>query len=148
MLPRERQAKKGFFANRRVLTVISIVILILIALPLSKNYKQRKMVEKEIKEIQEEISKVEGKNGDLKKMLSYLESDQFLEEQARLNFGLKKEGEEVAVIKGDFEVKKIEPTKPNDVLFNIPGLKDFSGKKDNNFKRWYDYFFSKEKAGS
>lgn len=132
--------------NARVMTIASIIILILIALPLSKNYKQRKMVEQEIKEIQDDIKKIEGKNGDLKKMLSYLESDQFLEEQARLNFGLKKEGEGVAVIKSGPEIKKTGPTKPDDVLFNIPGLRDFSGKGDSNLSKWYNHFFKKKKS--
>lgn len=148
MLPREKKHKKSIFANPRIAAVTSIIILILIALPLSKNYKQRKIVEKEIKELQDDIKKIEGKNGDLKKMLSYLESEQFLEEQARLNFGLKKEGEEVAVVKNDAEIKKTGPTKPDDVLFNIPGLKDFPGKRDGNLSKWYDYFFSKKNSES
>lgn len=126
------------------MAAFSVIILILVAVPLSKNYKQRKTVENEIREIEDDIKKIEGKNSDLKKMLDYLESDQFLEEQARLNFGLKKDGEEVAVIKNNPEAKKGEPTRSDDVLFNIPGLKDFSDKKNNNPGRWYYYFFGKK----
>lgn len=74
-----------------------------------------------------EIERLEGGNSELKKLLSYLNSDQFAEAQARLNFGLKKPGEEVVVVKS------------NDSLQGIIGSID-GEEKISNPSKWLKYF--------
>jgi hypothetical protein len=62
-------------------------------------------------------------------MLDYLESDESLEAQARLNLGLKKPGEEVVVIKREEEDQET--------------LNNINNKKEDlsNSKLWFRYFF-------
>ncbi|MGE5425720.1 MAG: FtsB family cell division protein [Bacillota bacterium] len=87
-----------WMSDKRMFIIIALVFLLFILIPLAKNYSRKRLVEKEIQGIQAEIADFEAKNKDLREMIDYLQSDQSLEEQARLNMGLKRPGETVAVI--------------------------------------------------
>lgn len=141
MYPKKRKNlfAKIFF-NQKFLSLLGIIIFILVSMPVVKNIKQRQGVDREILELKEEIESVEGKNKDLQKLISYLDSEQFTEEQARLNFGLKKEGEQVVVI----ETGEKNNNTNNKTVFNIPGLdKAKPPKKITNPQKWFKYFFDK-----
>ena len=85
-------------------------------------------MEKEIADVQQEINDFENNNQELKDMIAYLESDQSLEEQARLNLNLKKPGEQVLIIE-DSDLKKNE------------AQSNSQEKLVNNFVKWWRYFF-------
>lgn len=118
-----------FFSSQRVLAIIGLVFLLLIIFPLAKIYTQKHLVEQEINDVKKEIDNFESTNQDLKEMISYLESDQSLEEQARINLNLKRPGEKVIVI----ETPKISTTS-DDVNKNTIS--------ESNFTKWWDYFFN------
>ncbi|MFA6514307.1 MAG: septum formation initiator family protein [Patescibacteria group bacterium] len=117
-------------SNQRFLAIIGLVLLFVIVLPLAKTYSQRRLVEKEITDVQKEIAQFEKDNQELKEMLNYLKSDQSLEAQARINLNLKKPGETVVVI------EKGEDEKKQDELQKEQATK-------SNLKKWFDYFFSR-----
>ncbi|HQO10989.1 MAG TPA: septum formation initiator family protein [bacterium] len=123
---RETNFLYRFLVNPRTFAIIALVFLLLIFLPLAKNYSRKRLVEQEIAGIQKEIDDFEAKNRDLKEMIDYLQSDQSLEEQARLNMGLKRPGEIVAVIQEDTAVDAI----------SSPVLVDDSP----NWQKWWRYF--------
>ncbi|HMB65414.1 MAG TPA: septum formation initiator family protein, partial [Patescibacteria group bacterium] len=96
--------KKGnplfrFFFNPKFLALVAIVALVWLSFPLREKLQGKKEIDKEIQNLKQEISELENKNQDLEELTKYLQSDQFVEEQARMNLGLKKKGEEVVVIK-------------------------------------------------
>ena len=126
----QRRSESGFFAswlvNQKVFAIIALIFLLLILVPLAKSYSRKRIVEKEIADIQQEIADFEAKNRELKEMVDYLQSDQSLEEQARLNMGMKKPGETVAVIQGDsFGTVMTEVERPAP----LP-----------NWRKWWQYF--------
>ena len=124
---RPKSASAAFFANPKIFVIIALLFLLLILFPLAKNYSRKALIEKEIEEINQEILAFEKQNYELQEMISYLQSDQSLEEQARLNMGMRKPGESVAVVQGDFShLAAPEPVRP------IPMP---------NWKKWYKYFF-------
>lgn len=124
---RPKSASAAFFANPKVFVIIALLFLLLILFPLAKNYSRKALIEKEIEEINQEIIAFENQNYELQEMISYLQSDQFLEEQARLNMGMRKPGESVAVVQGDFShLAAPEPVRPTPMP---------------NWKKWYKYFF-------
>jgi cell division protein FtsB len=96
------EEQPGFFyrliSSQRFLAVIGLVFLVAIIFPLARTYSQRLVVEKEINDVQKQISESEKKNEELRQLIGYLQSQQSLEEQARLNLNLKKPGEKVIVI--------------------------------------------------
>ena len=116
------------FSSQRFLAIIGLILLFVIFLPLAKTYSQRRLVEREILGIQEEIAQFEKDNQELKDMLNYLKSDQSLEAQARINLNLKKPGETVIVIENQADNKNPD---------NVPEEEI----KKSNFKKWFDYFF-------
>jgi len=115
------------FSSQRFLALIGLIFLLLIIFPLAKTYTQKKMVENEIDGVKKEINDVESTNNDLKDMITYLQSDQSLEEQARLNLNLKKPGEKVIVIETPQSATSTDDTnKATD--------------SESNFQKWWHYF--------
>ena len=112
---------------------MGFVILIFIGNSLSRNFDQHYIINEEIEDLEKEIEKTRNKNINLEKMIGYLESDQFTQEQARVNFGLKEEGESVAVIKIDNELSSYSDVIPEE-LMPTPEEKANVGK-------WREYFF-------
>jgi cell division protein FtsB len=135
----EKGNKNKPWLNQRTVALVGLVVIFLFSFPFFKNLNQRHKINKEIKELEEEIEKTSNQNSDLKKMIGYLESNQFIEEQARLNFGLKKSGEEVIIIKNEAGATSTE----DETIFNIPGLKNKKqAAKISNPAKWWKYFFN------
>jgi len=123
--------------NHKFLALLGLIIIFLISFPLAKNISQRYKIDQEIKELEKEIIEIESKNKDLKELVTYLESDQFVEEQARLNLGLKKIGEEAVIIKEQAE--EINPETGEVVKRSDDNLTADSSV--TNPRRWWKYFF-------
>ena len=121
--------------NQKFLAFLGLVIIILISFPLAKIVSQRYKIDQEIKSLSLEISELENTSQDLNKLISYLDSDQFVEEQARLNLGLKKEGENVLIIKDPTDLNKV-PGADNNNNLNPKNL--------SNPQKWFNYFFNQK----
>lgn len=117
------------FLNQRFLAIVGLIFLVLIIFPLARTYSQRRAVEKEITDVKKQISDYESVNQDLKEMISYLNSDQSLEEEARLNLNLKKSGEQVIVINDGIN-------KASTSSLIAPS------KTKSNLAKWRDYFLN------
>lgn len=125
-----RRPQGSFFArllaDKRIFAIIALIFLLLILVPLAKSYSRKRLIEKEIEGIQQEIASFEAKNSDLREMIDYLQSDQSLEEQARLSMGLKRPGETVAVITES--AVGVQITKTEEVI------------APPNWQKWWRYF--------
>jgi len=119
--------------SQKFLALVGLVLIVLISFPLARSISKRYQIDKEIKDLDKEITDVETKNKDLKQLINYLESDQFVEEKARLNLGLKKQGENVVVIK-DTALANSSST-PG-------GGGEDSSRNFSNTKKWWNYFFN------
>ena len=117
----------------KFLALIGLGLVVLISFPLAKNVSKRYHLNKEIKELDKEIAEFESKNKDLKQLITYLESEQFVEEKARLNLGLKKEGEKVVEIKDDNSTTTASLREGEQADLGI-----FS-----NLRQWWNYFFNR-----
>lgn len=128
---KKRNFFSAFFGSPLFLSLILLCLLAAIVVPLYKNVTSRYRVDREISDLQKEISSLETGNQDLKKLLTYLESDQFAETEARLNFGFKKKGEEVVVIKEDS---------------GLAGIEDETDGQNSDLPnplKWFQYFLGK-----
>jgi len=136
MVRKKRSLLIRFIFNPKTLIVLGLAIVIVISIPISKNISKKYNIDQEILELEKEITAMESANTDFKKMITYLESDSFVEEQARLNLGLKKEGEKVIVIES---ADPAGEAGQKDILAN--GF----GQRDKFFPIvWWDYFFTKK----
>lgn len=127
--PKKSNFWARFLASQLLVVFLGLVFLVLIAVPLLRNYSKKRAVEREIAEVKQEIAEFENKNRDLSAMLDYLQSKDSLEEQARINLGLKKPGENVVVVKGVDLAKKNEAISDQKVV--------------SNWHKWIDYFLNK-----
>jgi cell division protein FtsL len=133
-MPSKDYKKDNFisrFASSQIFfTLLALALLVMILIPVYKNYQERKAIDQEIAEIQKEIAEYESSNQELRQMLDYLESEESLEAKARLNLGLKRPNEEVVVIKTETEEQRINN--------NINNKKE----ELSNPKTWFRYFFN------
>jgi cell division protein FtsL len=118
------------FKSQIFFTLLALALLVMILIPVYKNYQERKFIEKEIAERERKIAEYENSNKEFKQMLEYLDSEEALEAQARLNLGLKKSNEDVVVIKTETE--------------NQEEINNINNKKENlsNPQIWFRYFFN------
>jgi len=130
------------FFSPKALALVGLLVVILLSFPLARVVSRRYQVSEEIRQLEREIADIENKNKKLEDIVGYLGSDQFIEEQARLNLGLKKPEEEVAVIKTGDEKTDTPKQEDKDIIFDIPGLtKNEPAKPLSNPRRWWRYFF-------
>jgi cell division protein FtsL len=120
----------GIFLTPYFFTLACLIVIAVIIMPVYQNARQRFAVNGEIVDLQKQITSLETSNNDLAKLKTYLQSDQFAEKEARLNMGLKKPGERVAVIENS-DANAAGP------------LASGSGtdKKKSNPMNWWNYFF-------
>jgi cell division protein FtsL len=133
---REKKRKNifvRFFLTPYFFTLLCLAVLAVVVLPVYKNAKQRHEINKEISDLQQEIKSMEASNQDLKKLKTYLESDEFAEKEARLNFGLKKEGEQVAIVEEAGNALSVSGS--NGANHGI------GQNKNSNLWKWWNYFF-------
>jgi cell division protein FtsB len=126
-----------------VFTVIGMLILIFLSYPLSKNLSQQYRISNEIKKLKDEISNVENNNSQLKKMIDYIGSDQFIDKEARLNLNYKKDGEQVVVIKGKEQDNNIQRQDKNKIVYQTNSSVDKQSAPSVFFYpyKWWKYFF-------
>lgn len=141
---KKRNLFKKFFLSQVFITILGLVVIFLISFPLAKKVSKQYKVNKEIEDLKNEIAEVENKNSDLKKLLTYLDSDQYIEEQAREKLNYKKEGEEVVVIKNNSDdnkqIKDLSLDSEN--VYNVKGINSSAeNKKEYNYQKWVKYFF-------
>lgn len=129
-MPKRR--KKNLFFHPIFFTILGLITLFFVSAPLVKNINKKYMVDNEIKELENEISKLETDNKDLHQFISHLDSEEFIEEQARINLGLKKKGEEVVVLKNEEIISSDE---------NLKNKENNQNDKISNPQKWWRYFF-------
>lgn len=106
---------------------ICICILVFVSVGLFKGMVQSRSVVDEIADIKEEIISVEKRNAEYEELIKYLQSDEFVEQEARLKLGLKKPGEAMVII-------------PESAI-PMPGTPAVQDTRTNP-RRWLDYFLS------
>lgn len=137
---RKKQFISDTFSHPLFFTIIGVLILILIAIPLVKNIKKQYAINSEIRMLDSEIKDFEAKNIELKNKFKYLESDQFANEQAKINLNYKKAGEEVVVIKTIATETPYSET-VNKALASANQNNETSSADTINPVRWWRYFF-------
>lgn len=141
MIQKEKKKVFKLVFSQIAVFIFGLVILVLISIPLARNVSQRYKINQEIKDLESEIQGLEKQNSGLKDFVEYLGSEQFVEEQARLNLGLKKQGEEVAVVKngdGKEAASQNKQTETNN-FFDVKIVQET--KKISNPVKWRNYFF-------
>jgi len=116
--------KSGFFFS------LGIIVLIFIIINLAKSGQKSQKINQEIVGLEQEIKNIEKNNLDLKELIEYFNSTAYIEEKARIDLGLKKEGEKVVVI-SDFAQGETPKSK----------ISNGEEKELSNPQKWWRYLF-------
>lgn len=114
----------------KIIIVLNLALLLFFGFNFVKEFIRNRELNAEIKKIEVMAKEAEAKNLDILNLAKYLDTEQFLETQARTKLGLKKPGEEAVVV-------------------NIPDLQTVTGTEPenkveiSNAKKWWLYFFGK-----
>ena len=119
--------------SRLAVTALALAILVFLLPNWWRTREKQSQIDREIALMKADIQANEGNNSQLKQMLAYLESPEFLEEQARIKFNLKKDGEKVVV------VKNMETA--NDAIMQDQEEINEKNILPGNYQKWLDYFF-------
>jgi cell division protein FtsL len=116
--------------KQKLFIVVLVLILIFIAVNFFSAWLKSSKVHQEINNLEQEISNLQKDTGKLTELIQYFNSNAYIEEKARVDLGLKKEGEKVVLV-------------PDDIKKNLLNNEN-EEKSENelsNPKKWWNYFF-------
>lgn len=141
---------RGTFLERiirwRLLLVVNLLVMIFLGLALSREVIRSRVIGAEIQTLQVQADELAAQNMDLSELRTAMQTESYIEREARLKLGLKKPGETVVVIqeenaRGQVGIEGIND--PNDPLgYVISG--DAQDEAVANPTKWWYYFFDKQ----
>ncbi|MBI4592116.1 septum formation initiator family protein [Candidatus Uhrbacteria bacterium] len=141
---------RGTFVERlirwRLLLVINLLVVVFLGVSLSREIIRTRAIGAEIELLQAQADELSARNIDLSELKTAMQTESYIEREARLKLGLKKPGETVVVIGED------EPASENGEEQGMGNASDPLGLVlDNqtttpvaNPTRWWYYFFDKQ----
>lgn len=125
---REKQNKTfwSVIYSSNIFLAILLVVLVLSILKVGKELARRHQINKEIEHLNQQLSEAELNKNKLEDLISYLQSDQYIEEQARTQLNLSKPGEK----RIDLSEQPKTLAQSNNNTSNL-----------SNQKKWFAYFF-------
>ena len=133
MMIKNQNKIKANWKNKFILLFL-IIILVFTAVNLAGNWQKNRQVNQEITGLEQEIGELEKNNLELKELIQYFNSTAYIEEKARLDLGLKKEGEKVVIASGQTS----QVGWPSDPSPQAEATKTTL----SNLEKWWQYFFN------
>lgn len=114
--------------------LLALIMVILTSYGFFKEMKRYHGVSTDLNELEKELASLQARHVELLELMDYFKSESFIEAEARDKLGLRKEGENVAVIT-DMDATS--------TLASLWG-KEEPAKDDNltNPQKWWNYFFA------
>lgn len=129
---KEKSLIKRFFLSKTYIFV-AFLILGFISMAYGRAYYQNHKIKEEIRRLKAETERLESKKIEIVKMLQYVQSPAYIEEKARTEFNLSKEGENVLIVPQTENSEDIRQSSENML----------KSKSLSNPKQWWNYFFNK-----
>lgn len=132
MEKRDEKKKKSWFF--RFVLFLGLIVLGFISWSITRETIRNRQVQKEIDQLREEAKKIERENTELSEKISYFESKDFQEKEAKDKLNLQSPNENVVVIKPDL-------TKGDAASVPAQAEEKKLVVKISNIQKWWDYFF-------
>lgn len=110
---------------------VAIVLIIAVSLTLTRELLRRSATQADIARLQSEAVRLEAQRRDLEDLLSFLNSETFVEEEARVKLNLQKPGETVVIV-------------PSSTASTASAIDATVGLAASNPSRWWSYFFKQQ----
>lgn len=115
--------------NKYFIIIMAVVAVGLASLELNQ-WTKRRAIENEIQSLSQESQRINEKNKDLSDSIAYLQTTAAKEKTMRQQLNMKKEGE-IAI--SFAPLNEVEPQGESQTI-----------EKNNNFIKWWNYFFSEK----
>jgi cell division protein FtsB len=127
-------AFKTFYYSKWFLLVIFIVIIFFSASAISDYYSQGDL-RQDINMLESQINTLNDDQYDLVDTLVQVQSEDFVETEARTRLNLRKPGEQVIIVSSDEDINQF-----NEIIGST-GIKDLLVKQEPNPRKWWYFFF-------
>lgn len=113
-------------------TVILIIVIVLFSVKAVKEILNRRSINQELSGLDKQILDLQVKQQDLESLITYLQSPEFIEKEARTRLNLRKEGEKIIIIPNE-STTKIQ-TLDSQITTSTP-------EQLSNIQKWWHYIF-------
>jgi cell division protein FtsB len=120
------------FLSSRWFMSLAVFALLALGVAYSRAFYQNYHIQEEIKRLQSEAERLESKRLETLDLLNYVKSPAYVEEKARTELNMVKEGEQMAIVNTKVGSAKTSRQSSSPVLQ--------SSRLDNPLK-WWNYFF-------
>jgi len=128
----------------RFLVVVNVVIIVFLGLTFGREFFRSREIQSEISKLQSQADTLASRNIALSELQTAIQTESFIEREARLKLGMKKPGEEVVVIQeGNGEESQDGQEDKTDPLNLVLDDQSEPTRIANSTKWWY-YFFDKK----
>lgn len=128
-MPLASKNNRSNFFGSRLFLIGGVIVLLFLGVAYSRAYYQNYLIGREIQRLQIEAERLRAKKFETLELLRYAKSPAYVEEKARVELNLVKDGEKVAV------VGKSVPSSGQ------PGADVVTSAYPANFVLWWRYFF-------
>lgn len=126
----------------RLLIIVNVLVIVFLGMSLGREMVRSRSVQGQINELQASAQELVARNIEISELRTAMQTEAFIEREARLKLGLKKQGETVVVVRDQEDVRVSETGDPSDPLgYVVDNLDD--GRVVANPTRWWYYFFDK-----
>lgn len=126
----------------RYLLVVNAIIILFLGVSLGREVVRNQTINTEISALEVEAQELTARNIEISELKTAMQTESFIEREARLKLGMKKPGETVVVVQDGNEVVQPLTGDESDPLGYIIGTEELPIVVANPSKWWY-YFFDK-----
>lgn len=131
MQRRDQEARIQRLLRSKLVFAVEAALLLLIGIALTRQVVQRHSIDREISRLKQEYEELEMNSADLQALISYFQTDEYMEEEARTKLGLVKPGEGVVIL----------PEAGVQGAADTQSQASSSQPDTSNSQRWWDFFF-------
>jgi len=126
----------------RYLVVVNLIVVLFLSMSLGREVVRNSTIDAEISALETEAEELTARNIEISELKTAMQTESFIEREARLKLGMKKPGETVVVVQDDVPQQEQLTDDAYDPLGYVMGMEESREVVANPTKWWY-YFFDK-----
>ena len=126
--------------SKAVIIFFCIIILLFSSVELVKEIINKRELQKNINELSVKVDDLKKRNADLSSMITYFQSLDFVEQEARTKLNFRKPGENIIIVAGSVENADGQVVNNSEINLNTEANQLINSK--SNPQKWLEYFFA------
>jgi len=124
----------GKFYQSKSFILLIILIIIFFLYQIWQDYYQQGDLRKEIMRLEDQLSLISDEQTDLVDTLAYVQSDDFVEIEARTKLNLRKPGEQIIIVSSNDDIQSLVDGDSANSYFS-------DNNERSNFSKWWHHFW-------